>query len=47
MATIEDGSYLAAFHRAWISLRELLSGGSSHAIFSEVKREEDAIKKAY
>jgi len=44
---IEDGSYLAEFHRAWISLRELLSGGSSYAILSEAERGEDAIKKAY
>jgi len=44
---VEDGSYLAAFHRAWISLRELLSGGSSYAILSEAERGEDAIKKAY
>jgi len=43
----EDGSYLAAFHRAWISLRELLSGGSTYAILSEAERGEDAIKKAY
>jgi len=44
---VEDGSYLAAFHRAWISLRGLLSGGDSHAILSEADRGEDAIKKAY
>jgi len=44
---VEDGSYLAAFHRAWISLRELVSGGSSYAILSEAERGEDAIKKAY
>jgi len=43
----EDGSYLATFHRAWISLRELLSGGSSYAILAEAERGEDAIKKAY
>ena len=42
-----DGSYLAAFHRAWISLRELISGGSTYAILSEAERGEDAIKKAY
>jgi len=42
-----DGSYLAAFHRAWISLRELISGGSTDAILSEAERGEDAIKKAY
>jgi len=46
-APVEDGSYLAAFHRAWIKLRELLSGGSSYAILSEAERGEDAIKKAY
>ena len=44
---VEDGSYLATFHRAWLSLRGLLSGGSSHAILSEAERGEDAIKKAY
>jgi|GEM_PF-360586 len=44
---VDEGSYLAAFHRSWISLRELLSGGSSYAILSEAERGEDAIKKAY
>ena len=46
-APVEEGSYLAAFHRSWISLRQLLSGGSSYAILSEAERGEDAIKKAY
>jgi len=32
---VEDGSYLAAFHRAWISHRVLLSGGDFYAILSE------------
>jgi len=44
---VEEGSYLAAFHRAWISLRQLLTGGSSYAILAEAERGEDAIKKAY
>jgi len=44
---VEDGSYLATFHRAWISLRASLSGGDSYAILSEAERGEDAIKKAY
>jgi len=44
---IEEGSYLAAFHRAWIGLRGMLSGGSPHAILSEAERGEDAIKEAY
>lgn len=44
---VEDGSYLASFHRAWLSLRGMLSGGNVHAILSEAERGEDAIKKAY
>jgi len=44
---VEDGSYLASFHRAWLSLRGLLSGGSTYSILSEAVRGEDAIKKAY
>jgi len=45
--SVEDGSYLASFHRAWLSLRGLLSGGGEYAILSEAERGEDAIKKAY
>ena len=44
---VEDGSYLGSFHRAWLNLRGMLSGGNVHAILSEAERGEDAIKKAY
>ena len=45
--SVEDGSYLASLHRAWLGLRGMLSGGNAHAILSEAERGEDAIKKAY
>ena len=43
----EDGSYIAALHRAWLGLRSVISGGGAHAILCEVERGEDAIKHAY
>ena len=43
----EEGSYLASLHRAWLSLRGLLSGGNTHAILCEAEKGEDVIKKAY
>ncbi len=42
-----EGSYLAAFHRAWLSLRGKLAGGSAHVILVEAERGEDQIKHAY
>jgi len=46
-AAVEDGSYLAAFHRTWIDLRSKLSGGDSYAVLAEAERGEDHIKHAY
>ncbi|WP_419184521.1 PA2169 family four-helix-bundle protein [Botrimarina mediterranea] len=44
----EDGSYLAAMHRAWIKVRDAMSGKHDDAyILSEAERGEDAIKEAY
>jgi uncharacterized protein (TIGR02284 family) len=42
-----EGSFVAALHRAWLQVRSLLSGGDTHAILSEAERGEDAIKGAY
>ena len=43
----DDGSFSAAFHRAWIEVRSTLSGGDACAILSEAERGEDVIKDAY
>lgn len=43
----DEGSYVAAFHRAWSAMRSVISGGSAHAILCEAERGEDAIKHAY
>ncbi len=43
----DEGSYAAAFHRTWLDLRSMLSGGDTHAILSEAERGEDSIKQAY
>lgn len=43
----DKGSYAAAFHRTWLDIRSMLSGGDSHAVLSEAERGEDQIKKAY
>lgn len=44
---VDDGSYAAAFHRAWLDIRSKLSGGDAHSILCEAERGEDHIKKAY
>lgn len=41
------GSFIAAFHRAWMSIRETLSSNDTYAILAEVERGEDRIKAAY
>ena len=44
----ENGSYLAAMHRAWIKVRDIMSGEHNDScILSEAERGEDAIKEAY
>jgi uncharacterized protein (TIGR02284 family) len=45
--TVEEGSNLALWHRAWLGLRKLLRGGDLHAILAEAERGEDFVKKAY
>ncbi len=42
-----EGSYLAALHRTWIDIRELLSSKDTVAVLEEAERGEDAIKAAY
>jgi uncharacterized protein (TIGR02284 family) len=44
----EHGSYLAAMHRAWIKVRDSMSGShDDRYILNEAERGEDAIKEAY
>lgn len=42
-----DGSYAAAMHRSWMSIRELLTTNDRYAVLAEVERGEDTIKAAY
>jgi uncharacterized protein (TIGR02284 family) len=41
------GSFAAAVHRSWISIRELLSSDNVYAVLAEAERGEDYIKQAY
>jgi uncharacterized protein (TIGR02284 family) len=41
-----EGSYLAAFHRCWMSFRQSL-GGDDSTVLSEAEAGEDQIKEAY
>ncbi len=43
----DEGSYAAAFHRTWLNLRSILSGGDVHVVLAEAERGEDSIKQAY
>ena len=43
----DEGSYAAAFHRTWLDLRAMISGGDTHVILAEAERGEDSIKSAY
>lgn len=43
----EDGSYLAAFHRTWIKVREACTSDSVETVLIEAEKGEDAIKGAY
>lgn len=42
-----SGSFAAALHRSWMSLRELLTTDNTKAILEEAERGEDQIKSAY
>ena len=44
---VRDGSFLAAVHRSWLSIRDSLTGTDVHAVLAEAERGEDAIKGAY
>ena len=44
---VVEGSFIASLHRAWLGMRNVISGGDAHAILSEAERGEDAIKHAY
>lgn len=43
----EDGSYLAAMHRAWIKVREACSSNDVKVVVSEAKRGEERLCEAY
>lgn len=43
----EEGSYVAAMHRAWIKTKEALSSDDLGVVLTEAERGEDAIKEAY
>lgn len=43
----EEGSYLAAMHRAWIKVREACSSDDVEAVVSEAKRGESKLCEAY
>ena len=43
----DDGSVMAAVHRAWIKVRSSLNGGSAYPILCEAEKGEDYIKAAY
>ncbi|WP_437229425.1 PA2169 family four-helix-bundle protein [Planctomicrobium sp. SH661] len=41
------GSYAAAIHRGWMSIREMISGNNLYSVLAEAERGEDQIKAAY
>lgn len=43
----DDSSFLAAAHRAFMNLKETLTGSNERAIIEEVERGEDYIKEKY
>ena len=45
--TSDDGSTMAAVHRAWIDVRSALNGGDVYPVLCEAERGEDYIKSAY
>ena len=42
-----EGSYAAALHRSWMTIRESLSSNNLYAVLAEAERGEDQIKSAY
>lgn len=44
---VREGSFLAALHRSWISIRDSLASNETHAVLAEAERGEDSIKGAY
>lgn len=42
-----EGSFAAAVHRAWMTIRESLSTDDRYAVLCEAERGEDSIKAAY
>ena len=44
---IDEGSTMAAVHRAWIDVRSALNGGKVYPVLCEAERGEDYIKAAY
>ena len=45
--TSDDGSAMAAVHRAWIDVRSAINGGDVYPVLCEAERGEDYIKSAY
>lgn len=43
----DDGTILAAAHRTWLRLRDVVTGNDDEAIVAEVERGEDHIKKKF
>jgi uncharacterized protein (TIGR02284 family) len=46
-APVDEGSAMAAVHRAWINVRSKLNGGSAYPVLCEAEKGEDYIKAAY
>lgn len=44
---VEDGSFAAAVHRAWINVRSKLNNGDPYVVLVEAEFGEDHIKEAY
>lgn len=42
-----SGSFAAALHRSWITIRESVSSDNLYAVLAEAERGEDQIKEAY
>jgi uncharacterized protein (TIGR02284 family) len=46
-AAVDDGSVLAAIHRAWMDLKAAVSSRDAKAVLTEAERGEDHIKQMY
>jgi uncharacterized protein (TIGR02284 family) len=44
---VQDGSFAATVHRAWMKVRDALSSDDTYAVLAEAERGEDQIKSAY